>query len=123
MDMDAPISVVVPLYVYTYLCNMSYGVYTMAGELFAVCPVDKFPGVAVEPVSDSSRYFLLRLQDTSGRHPISLSPPFSLSLPSSLLSPSPSVSLTHSVVPLTLQVKMHLLVWDLKIEEMPSISM
>lgn len=117
MDMDAPISVVVPLYVYTYLCNMSYGIYTMAGELFAVCPVDKFPGVAVEPVSDSSRYFLLRLQDTSGRHP------FSLSLPSSLLSPSPSVSLTHSVVPLTLQVKMHLLVWDLKIEETPSISM
>jgi len=39
-----------------------------SGELFALCPVDKFPGVAVEPVSDSSRYFVLRLQDPSGQH-------------------------------------------------------
>ena len=36
------------------------------GELFAVCPVDTFPGISVEPVSDSSRYFVLRLQDTTG---------------------------------------------------------
>ena len=36
------------------------------GDLFAVCPVDAFPGVAVEPVSDSSRYFVLRLQDQGG---------------------------------------------------------
>ena len=36
------------------------------GELFALCPVDSFPGLAVEPVSDSSRYFVLRLQDSSG---------------------------------------------------------
>ncbi|XP_019852765.1 PREDICTED: NECAP-like protein CG9132 [Amphimedon queenslandica] len=39
-----------------------------SGELFAVCPVDSFPGLAVEPVSDSSRYFVLRLKDPSGRH-------------------------------------------------------
>ena len=39
-----------------------------SGELFALCPVDKFPGVAVEPVSDSSRYFVLRLLDPSGQH-------------------------------------------------------
>ena len=38
------------------------------GELFALCPVDSFPGLAVEPVSDSSRYFVLRLQDSSGKH-------------------------------------------------------
>ncbi|CAI8051011.1 NECAP-like protein CG9132 [Geodia barretti] len=40
----------------------------ISGELFAVCPVDNFPGIAVEPVSDSSRYFLLRLQDPSGQN-------------------------------------------------------
>lgn len=38
-----------------------------SGELFAMCPVDKFPGLAVEPVSDSSRYFVLRLEDPSGQ--------------------------------------------------------
>jgi hypothetical protein len=38
------------------------------GELFASCPVDSFPGLAVEPVSDSSRYFVVRLKDPSGRH-------------------------------------------------------
>lgn len=40
----------------------------LAGDLFAACPVDTFPGLAVEPVSDSSRYFVLRLQDPSGKH-------------------------------------------------------
>uniref|UniRef100_A0A146LY01 NECAP-like protein CG9132 n=1 Tax=Lygus hesperus TaxID=30085 RepID=A0A146LY01_LYGHE len=34
-----------------------------SGELFAKCPIDKYPGVAIEPVSDSSRYFVLRIQD------------------------------------------------------------
>ena len=38
------------------------------GDLFAACPVDAFPGLAVEAVSDSSRYFVLRLQDPSGKH-------------------------------------------------------
>ncbi|UYV62406.1 NECAP1 [Cordylochernes scorpioides] len=33
------------------------------GELFATCPVDKYPGLAIEPVMDSSRYFVIRLQD------------------------------------------------------------
>lgn len=36
------------------------------GELFAKCPVDKYPGVAIESVSDSSRYFVLRIQDDNG---------------------------------------------------------
>lgn len=34
-----------------------------SGELFAKCPIDKYPGVAIESVSDSSRYFVLRIQD------------------------------------------------------------
>ena len=39
----------------------------VTGELFAKCPVDQYPGIAVEAVSDSSRYFVLRIQDDSGR--------------------------------------------------------
>ncbi|XP_030249515.1 adaptin ear-binding coat-associated protein 1-like isoform X2 [Sparus aurata] len=38
-----------------------------SGELFAQAPVDEFPGIAVETVSDSSRYFVLRIQDDNGR--------------------------------------------------------
>lgn len=38
-----------------------------SGALFANCPIDKYPGVAVESVSDSSRYFVLRIQDDNGR--------------------------------------------------------
>uniref|UniRef100_A0A8B9LNL7 Adaptin ear-binding coat-associated protein 1 n=1 Tax=Astyanax mexicanus TaxID=7994 RepID=A0A8B9LNL7_ASTMX len=37
------------------------------GELFAQAPVDQYPGIALETVSDSSRYFILRIQDDSGR--------------------------------------------------------
>jgi len=36
------------------------------GQLFAACPVDNYPGVAVEAVTDSSRYFVICIQD-SGR--------------------------------------------------------
>lgn len=36
------------------------------GELFAQAPVDQYPGITVETVSDSSRYFVLRIQDDSG---------------------------------------------------------
>lgn len=36
------------------------------GELFAECPVDAYPGVAVESVIDSSRYFVLRIKDGTG---------------------------------------------------------
>lgn len=36
------------------------------GQLFAKCPIEAFPGVAVEPVADSSRYFVLRIQDDNG---------------------------------------------------------
>ncbi|KAK3743310.1 hypothetical protein RRG08_007548 [Elysia crispata] len=38
-----------------------------SGELFAQCPVEAHPGIAVEPVMDSSRYFVLRIKDDSGR--------------------------------------------------------
>ena len=36
------------------------------GELFAKCPIDKYPGIALEAVTDSSRYFVLRIQDEGG---------------------------------------------------------
>jgi len=39
----------------------------LSGELFAKCPIDQYPGIALEAVSDSSRYFVLRIQDDSGR--------------------------------------------------------
>ncbi|KAI4810549.1 adaptin ear-binding coat-associated protein 1-like [Pseudochaenichthys georgianus] len=39
----------------------------ISGELFAQAPVEEFPGLTVETVSDSSRYFVLRIQDDSGR--------------------------------------------------------
>uniref|UniRef100_A0A3Q2YDE5 Adaptin ear-binding coat-associated protein 1 n=1 Tax=Hippocampus comes TaxID=109280 RepID=A0A3Q2YDE5_HIPCM len=38
----------------------------ISGELFAQAPVDEYPGIAVETVSDSSRYFVLRIQDDNG---------------------------------------------------------
>ncbi|XP_060529330.1 NECAP-like protein CG9132 isoform X2 [Cylas formicarius] len=38
-----------------------------SGELFAKCPIDAYPGLAIEAVSDSSRYFVLRIQDDNGR--------------------------------------------------------
>jgi len=38
-----------------------------SGELFASCPVETFPSVAIEPVMDSSRYFVIRIKDPSGR--------------------------------------------------------
>ncbi|XP_051245687.1 adaptin ear-binding coat-associated protein 1 [Dicentrarchus labrax] len=39
----------------------------ISGELFAQAPVKEYPGVTVETVSDSSRYFVLRIQDDNGR--------------------------------------------------------
>lgn len=38
-----------------------------SGQLYAKCPVDAYPGLAIEPVSDSSRFFVIRIQDDSGR--------------------------------------------------------
>ena len=40
---------------------------TCTGDLFAECPIEQFPGPAVEAVTDSSRYFVLRVQDGSGK--------------------------------------------------------
>nr|XP_014347126.1 PREDICTED: adaptin ear-binding coat-associated protein 1 [Latimeria chalumnae] len=39
----------------------------VSGELFAQAPIDQFPGIAVETVTDSSRYFVIRIQDGNGR--------------------------------------------------------
>ncbi|KAM4580958.1 adaptin ear-binding coat-associated protein 1-like [Odontesthes bonariensis] len=39
----------------------------ISGELFAQAPVEEYPGTAMETVSDSSRYFVLRIEDDSGR--------------------------------------------------------
>uniref|UniRef100_A0A3B4BGN8 Adaptin ear-binding coat-associated protein 1 n=1 Tax=Periophthalmus magnuspinnatus TaxID=409849 RepID=A0A3B4BGN8_9GOBI len=39
----------------------------VSGELFAQAPVNEYPGIAVETVSDSSRYFVIRIQDDNGR--------------------------------------------------------
>lgn len=43
-----------------------------SGELFAQAPINEFPSISVETVSDSSRYFVLRIQDDNGVHPPSL---------------------------------------------------
>ena len=37
-------------------------------ELFAACPVESRDSKAVDPVIDSSRYFVLRLDDGNGKH-------------------------------------------------------
>ncbi|GMS83830.1 hypothetical protein PENTCL1PPCAC_6005 [Pristionchus entomophagus] len=37
------------------------------GQLYAKCPIDTYPSVAIEAVSDSSRYFVIRLQNDSGQ--------------------------------------------------------
>ena len=36
------------------------------GELFAQAPVNEYPGVEVESVMDSSRYFVVKIVDPSG---------------------------------------------------------
>lgn len=38
-----------------------------SGQLFAQCPIEKYPGVSIEAVSDSSRYFVLKIVDDNGR--------------------------------------------------------
>lgn len=38
-----------------------------SGELFAKAPVPAYPGEAVESVLDSSRYFVIRVEDDSGK--------------------------------------------------------
>ncbi|RVE73152.1 hypothetical protein OJAV_G00048280 [Oryzias javanicus] len=38
------------------------------GELFAQAPVEQYPGTVVEAVTDSSRYFVIRIEDGNGRH-------------------------------------------------------
>ncbi|KAI8118864.1 NECAP-like protein [Lucilia cuprina] len=47
-------------------CNLKLEDKT-SGALFANCPIETYPGVAIEAVSDSSRYFVIRVQDDNGR--------------------------------------------------------
>lgn len=42
-------------------------IFSFLGELFAQAPVQEFPGITVETVGDSSRYFVLRIQDDNGK--------------------------------------------------------
>lgn len=39
----------------------------LPGELFAQAPIEQHPGIAVETVTDSSRYFVIRIQDGTGK--------------------------------------------------------
>ena len=41
----------------------------LLGELFAQAPVNEYPGVEVEAVMDSSRYFVVKIVDPSGDFP------------------------------------------------------
>jgi len=38
-----------------------------SNELFAACPVEQYPGPAIEAVTDSSRYFVIKIVDDGGR--------------------------------------------------------
>lgn len=40
----------------------------VTGQLFAQAPIDIYPGPSVESVSDSSRYFVIKIQEDGGRH-------------------------------------------------------
>lgn len=40
----------------------------MSGVLFANCPVETYPGIAIESVSDSSRYFVIRVLGDNGNY-------------------------------------------------------
>lgn len=37
------------------------------GKLFAQCPIEAYPGVAIESVTDSSRYFVIKIVNDDGR--------------------------------------------------------
>lgn len=41
--------------------------FVFAGELFAQAPVEQYPGSVVEAVTDSSRYFVIRIEDGNGK--------------------------------------------------------
>ncbi|TMS33874.1 hypothetical protein L596_001563 [Steinernema carpocapsae] len=38
-----------------------------SGALYAKAPIDKYPSVCLEPVTDSSRYFVIRLRNDNGQ--------------------------------------------------------
>lgn len=51
---------------FCFLCSKKSFSY-LSGELFAQAPVEQYPGIAVETVTDSSRYFVIRIQDGTGK--------------------------------------------------------
>lgn len=46
-------------------CNALF-LLVLTGELFAQAPVETYPGSVVEAVTDSSRYFVVRIEDGNG---------------------------------------------------------
>ena len=50
----------------TYFLNL------ILGQLFAKAPIDVYPGPTVEAVSDSSRYFVIKMQEDGGMYFVSL---------------------------------------------------
>uniref|UniRef100_H2ZRB7 NECAP PHear domain-containing protein n=1 Tax=Ciona savignyi TaxID=51511 RepID=H2ZRB7_CIOSA len=51
----------------TFNGKLSIKLLDSEGNLFAEAPVPEYPGVAVESVTDSSRYFILRIINTEGK--------------------------------------------------------
>lgn len=49
-----------------YALALTRSRFSFSGELFAQAPVEQFPGIAVESVTDSSRYFVIRIEDGNG---------------------------------------------------------
>lgn len=49
-----------------YALALTCSHFFFSGELFAQAPVEQFPGIAVESVTDSSRYFVIRIEDGNG---------------------------------------------------------
>uniref|UniRef100_A0A2P2HZU6 NECAP-like protein CG9132 n=2 Tax=Hirondellea gigas TaxID=1518452 RepID=A0A2P2HZU6_9CRUS len=39
----------------------------ISGQIFAKCPIEKYPGGSIEAVTDSSRYFVVKILDDGGR--------------------------------------------------------
>lgn len=50
------------------LSNIVVNICFSTGELFAQAPVEQYPGLAVESVTDSSRYFVIRIEDGNGNY-------------------------------------------------------
>ena len=55
----------------TFSCKIltdTYFLIFILGQLFAKAPIDVYPGPTVEAVSDSSRYFVIKMQEDGGMY-------------------------------------------------------